>query len=136
MLTDRVLHELMGIYHTYAISNILDTRPEIMHRIANITRLQPTDLIDHIDKYVAEVCTESGKERPVSGREEGKWENLITLVCRKLMKGENIAAISDALEEDPETISMITHVVEKHPDNMMDHIDEYVEEVLKIVKGA
>ena len=70
------------------------------------------------------------------GREEGKWKGLITQVCRKLMKGENVSTISDALEEKPETISMIVHVVEKHPDNMMDHIDEYVEEVLKIVKGA
>ena len=68
--------------------------------------------------------------------EKGEWKKLIKLVCRKLMKGENIAAISDALEEDSETIRMIVHVVEKRPDDMMDHIDEYVEEVLKIVNGA
>ena len=70
------------------------------------------------------------------GRAEGRWENLITLVCRKLMKGENIATVSDALEEDPETISMIVHVVEKRPDDMMDHIDEYVEEILAIVNSS
>ena len=79
---------------------------------------------------------EGREEGFVEGREEGKWENLITLVCRKLMKGENITAISDALEEKPETISTIVQVVEKHPDNMMDHIEEYVTEVLKIVSGA
>ena len=52
------------------------------------------------------------------------------------MKGETIATISDALEETPETIRLIVHVVEKHPDNMMDHIDEYVEEVLTTVNSA
>ena len=76
---------------------------------------------------------EEGLEK---GLEKGEWKKLIKLVCRKLMKGENIAAISDALEEDSETIRMIVHVVEKRPDDMMDHIDEYVEEVLKIVNGA
>ena len=70
------------------------------------------------------------------GLEEGKWKRLITQVCRKLVKGETIATISDALEEAPETIRMIVHIVEMHPDNMMDHIDEYVEEVLMSVSSA
>ena len=69
------------------------------------------------------------------GREEGEWKKLITLVCRKLMKGEDIADIADMLEETPETIRMIADIAAKHPDDMLDHIDEYVAEVLKIVKG-
>ena len=58
MLTDRVLHKLMANYYTTSISRILEIRPDVMHKIAIITRLQPTDLIEHIDKYVAEVCAE------------------------------------------------------------------------------
>ena len=69
------------------------------------------------------------------GREEGEWKKLITQVCRKLTKGEDIAAIADMLEETPETIRMIADIAAKHPDDMLDHIDEYVAEVLKIVNG-
>ena len=69
------------------------------------------------------------------GREEGEWKKLITHVCRKLMKGKDIATIADMLEETPETIRMIADIAAKHPDDMLDHIDEYVAEALKIVNG-
>ena len=88
------------------------------------------------NKILLDERNEGLEEGLEKGLEKGEWKKLIKLVCRKLMKGENITAISDALEEDSETIRMIVHVVEKRPDDMMDHIDEYVEEVLKIVNGA
>ncbi len=69
------------------------------------------------------------------GREEGEWKKLITQVCRKLMKGKDIATITDMLEETPETIRMIADIAAKHPDDMLNHIDEYVAEVLKSVNG-
>ena len=85
------------------------------------------------NKILLDERNEGLEEGLKEGLEKGEWKRLITQVCRKLIKGESIATIADLLEEKPETIQMIADLAAKHPDNMTDHIDEYVKEVLKIV---
>ena len=75
---------------------------------------------------------EGRAEGILEGRAEGEWKKLITLVCRKLLKGNSPTAISDMLEENPETIQMIADVVSVHSSDMMNHIDEFTKTMCKL----
>lgn len=56
-----------------------------------------------------DMIRDEGREE---GREEGEWRNLISLVCKKLVKGKTIPEIAEALETDEETIQSIVSLVE------------------------
>ena len=80
----------------------------------------------------AEGIVEGRAEGIAEGRAEGEWKKLVTLVCRKLLKGNSPTAISDMLEENPETIQMIADVVSVHSSDMMNHIDEFAKTMCKL----
>ena len=80
----------------------------------------------------AEGIAEGRAEGIAEGRAEGEWKKLVTLVCRKLLKGNSPTAISDMLEENPETIQMIADVVSVHSSDMMNHIDEFAKTMCKL----
>lgn len=55
---------------------------------------------------------ENRREAREEGREEGSMLKLIKQVCKKLAKGQDAAAIADALEEDESEIQRIILVAE------------------------
>ena len=48
------------------------------------------------------------------GREEGRMNTLVSLVCRKLAKGMEAAAIADMLEEEEDVIQDICNVAKRY----------------------
>ena len=48
------------------------------------------------------------------GREEGREDQLISMVCRKLRKGKDVKQIADELEEDEIRIKIICDAAEKY----------------------
>lgn len=46
------------------------------------------------------------------GKEIGREEGRITLICKKLRKGQSIDQIADALEEEPSYIQKICKIAE------------------------
>lgn len=65
------------------------------------------------------------------GREEGKAEQLLRLICKKLVKGKSLEEIADDLEEDVDTIKPMYDVAVKFsPDYDVDKIfEEYKNEM-------
>ncbi len=47
------------------------------------------------------------------GREEGREEYLISLICRKLRKGKSIEQIADELEEDEVRVKAICGIADE-----------------------
>lgn len=47
-------------------------------------------------------------------RNEGRMQNLIELVCKKIVKNKSVEEIADMLEESPETIRRIYDVAVKY----------------------
>ena len=48
------------------------------------------------------------------GREEGRMNTLVSLVCRKLAKGMEAAAIADMLEEEEDVIQDICNIAKRY----------------------
>ena len=48
------------------------------------------------------------------GREEGRLATLISLTCRKLVKGKDVQTIADELEEDVDLIVQICNIAEAY----------------------
>ena len=57
---------------------------------------------------------EGREEGRIAGREEGRIYNLARLVCKKLAKGMEAAAIADMLEEDEDVIRNICNIAEPY----------------------
>lgn len=60
---------------------------------------------------------EGREEGRVEGREEGRLENLVCLVCRKIVKGLSVPDIADTLEEDEKIIKKICDTAGKYAPN-------------------
>lgn len=62
-----------------------------------------------------EAGMEAGRKAGIeAGREEGEVLKLISIVCKKLLKGKNVAEIAEALEETEEIIAKICNVAEDY----------------------
>ena len=48
------------------------------------------------------------------GREEGRIQSLVTIVCKKIQKGKTPEEIADMLEEDVSSVRLICDIVKKH----------------------
>ena len=48
------------------------------------------------------------------GREEGREETIIAQICKKLVKGKDVAEIADALEEPEDYVSKICEIASKY----------------------
>ena len=51
------------------------------------------------------------------GREEGREETLVTLICKKLVKGKTVSAIADEVEESEDYVSKICDIAGKYLPN-------------------
>jgi hypothetical protein len=54
------------------------------------------------------------KEAKDEGKEIGKEQSLIGLICKKLIKGKSIGIIASEVEEDEEYVKGICSIAEKH----------------------
>ena len=63
------------------------------------------------------------------GKEEGRLETLVSLVCKKINKGFTVSEISDMLEEDERTILKIYDIAVRYAPQY--DIGEIVEKMLQ-----
>ncbi len=74
------------------------------------------------ERILVQEAKDEGKE---IGKEIGKEQNLIELICKKLMKGKGIDIIAAEVEEDEEYVKEICSIAEKYlPDYDVDMIYE------------
>ena len=72
------------------------------------------------------------------GREEGNMLRLISIICKKLVKGKSVDVIADELKEDEATIKDICDIAVKYaPDYDAEAIcKEYMEKMKEAEKEA
>lgn len=76
-----------------------------------------------LEELMKEEFEEKKKEGEKLGREAGEILKLISIVCKKLVKGKNIAEIAEDLEETEEVIGQICNMARKYaPDYNVDEI--------------
>ena len=61
-------------------------------------------------------------EMRMAGREEGREENLIFLIKKKLSVGKDIERIADEVEETVEKIQPIVDILTEHPEYDVDEV--------------
>lgn len=62
------------------------------------------------------------KDSRETGLKEGEWLKLIDQVQKKLQKGKTVNEIADALEETPETIAAVCHLIKAYPSSSKEEI--------------
>ena len=79
-------------------------------------------LIGHQSEVMGMCLTEYNEAETMQmfkeeGREEGREETLITLICKKLVKGKAVSTIADEVEEPEEYVSKICDIASKYLPN-------------------
>ncbi len=79
-------------------------------------------LIGHQSEVMGMCLTEYNEAETMQmfkeeGREEGREETLITLICKKLVKGKAVSTIADEVEEQEEYVSKICDIASKYLPN-------------------
>ena len=74
------------------------------------------------ERILVKEAKDEGKE---IGKEIGKEQNLIGLICKKLLKGKSVDVIASEVEEDEEYVRGICSIAEKYlPDYDVEKIYE------------
>ena len=83
--------------------------------------------MDYDAEEIQELFKEDGRKE---GRKEGRDETIITLICKKLIKGKTIPEIAEAIEEPEEKVSEICKIASKYlPDYDINKIMSELEEI-------
>ena len=77
-----------------------------------------------VEKFKQDMYEDGLEDGIIQGREEGRVLTLISLICKKLDKGKDIASIADDLEETIELVEKICNAA-KDPKNEGDEIKIY-----------
>ncbi len=56
------------------------------------------------------------------GREEGREETMVALICKKLVKGKSVSEIADAIEKPEEYVSKVCEIASKYLPNYDVHV--------------
>ena len=84
------------------ISSFIDSK-SMMNEVKNQNKGGRVDMCKAMEDWAAEERAE--------GRLEGREENLVNLICKKIAKGKDIATIADEVEETEEVVKQL---MEKH----------------------
>lgn len=69
---------------------------------------------EYNEEEIKDLFKEEGREE---GKEEGREETLVTLICKKLVKGKSIPVIADEVEEPEEYVSKVCEIASKYLPN-------------------
>ena len=73
---------------------------------------------EYNEAEVMELFKEEGREEGrEEGKEEGREETLVTLICKKLVKGKSVPVIADEVEEPEEYVSKVCEIASKYLPN-------------------